>query len=43
MLNRIREAYDEVNDLFDGEVEVDEGHFGGLEGNKHAKDRLNVS
>jgi transposase-like protein len=40
--NRIRKSYEEVNDLFDGEVEVDAGHFGGLEGNKHAKDKLDV-
>ncbi|MDE0077362.1 MAG: transposase [Caldilineaceae bacterium] len=25
-----------------GEVEVDEVHSGGLEGNEHAKDKLNV-
>ncbi|MDE0310762.1 MAG: hypothetical protein OXI52_00750 [Caldilineaceae bacterium] len=25
-----------------GEVEVDEGHSGGLEGNEHAEDKLDV-
>ena len=37
MLHRIRTAYMEANDLFDGEVEVDETFFGGIEGNKHNK------
>ena len=37
MLHRIRTAYMETNDLFDGEVEVDESYFGGKEGNKHNK------
>ena len=40
MVSRIRKAYEEVNELFDGEVEVDESYFGGKEGNKHAKDKL---
>ena len=42
MLNRIRESYNEINAMFDGEVEVDESYFGGKEGNKHAKDKLNA-
>ncbi len=42
MLNRIRESYSEVATMFDGEVEVDEAYFGGKEGNKHAKDKLNA-
>ena len=42
MVSRIRKAYEEVNELFDGEVEVDESYFGGKEGNKHAKDKLNA-
>ncbi len=42
MLNRIRESFNEINDMFDGEIEVDEAYFGGKEGNKHAKDKLNA-
>ena len=42
MLNRIRESYSESNSMFGGEVEVDEAYFGGKEGNKHAKDKLNA-
>ena len=41
-LSRIRKAYEEVNDLFDGEVEVDESYFGGKEGNKHTRGKLNT-
>lgn len=40
MINRIRESYDDVNDLFDGEVEVDQAHFGGVEINKHEHKKL---
>ena len=40
MVNRIRESYGEVNDLFDGEVEVDQAHFGGVETNKHEHKKL---
>lgn len=39
MLHRIREAYNEVNDVFGGENEVDETFVGGKEGNKHAKNK----
>ena len=42
MLQRVRGFYNEVNELYDGEVEVDESYFGGKEGNKHAKDKLNA-
>ena len=42
MLNRIRESYDEINILFDGEVEVDESYFGGNESNKHKSKKRNV-
>ena len=42
MVNRIRESYSKANAMFEGEVEVDESYFGGKEGNKHAKDKLNA-
>jgi len=44
MLHRIREAWmpqkGEENDPFSGPVEVDETYVGGLESNKHEKDKL---
>lgn len=40
MVHRIREAWDEMGDRFDGPVEVDEAHIGGKEKNKHAKKKL---
>ena len=42
MLARLRESYNEINSLFDGENEIDVSYFGGKEGNKHAKDKLNA-
>lgn len=42
MLSRIRKSYNEVNDLFEGEVEVDQAHFGGIEFNKHEHKKLNA-
>lgn len=42
MLHRIREAWNIGSEVYEGEVEVDESYFGGKEGNKHAKDKLNA-
>ncbi len=42
MAHRLREAWARQGGLFAGPVEVDEAFFGGLEGNKHAKKKLNV-
>lgn len=40
MTHRIREAWDDAQEPFEGEVEVDESFFGGKEANKHAKKKL---
>ena len=40
MLHRIREAFSDVAGKFTGPVEVDETYVGGLEKNKHERDRL---
>ena len=40
MLHRIREAWDDAQGPFDGEVEADESFFGGKEPNKHASKKL---
>ena len=40
MLHRIREAWNEADDKFYGEVEVDETYVGGKESNKHAYKKL---
>ena len=42
MAHRIREAYNISHEKFDGEVEVDETFAGGLEKNKHAKNKLRL-
>lgn len=44
LLHKIREAYNDQMDAepFDGEVEVDEMFVGGLEKNKHAKNKLHA-
>ena len=40
MLHRIREAFADVQMVFNGPVEVDESYFGGLERNKHESKKL---
>ena len=42
LAHRIRENWGDQHGLFDGPVELDEAFFGGLEKNKHAKDRRNA-
>ncbi len=42
MLHRLREAYSQNRDMFDGIVEVDETFIGGLEKNKHKDRKLNA-
>ena len=40
LAHRLREAWKDHGSLFPGPAEVDETHIGGLEKNKHAKDKL---
>ena len=42
MLHRLREAWQQELDDFQGPVEVDESYFGGKEGNKHARQKLHT-
>ncbi|MDE2987410.1 MAG: IS1595 family transposase [Chloroflexi bacterium] len=42
MAHRIRQAWINDGGLFDGPVEADETFIGGLEGNKHAADKLHA-
>ena len=41
LAHRIRQAFADHQDLFEGPVELDEAHFGGREPNKHGNKKLN--
>ncbi|KJZ81226.1 hypothetical protein KP07_01745 [Candidatus Liberibacter solanacearum] len=42
MLQRIRESWATENNMFSGEIEIDEAYFGGKEKNKHAFNRIKI-
>ncbi|MFV0256590.1 IS1595 family transposase [Candidatus Liberibacter solanacearum] len=41
-LQRMRESWTTENNMFSGEIEIDEAYFGGKEKNKHASNRIKI-